>query len=173
MPVLIAILAAVGAAIWYYVRSNPRDAIDTAGDLITTARNAPRRLAFRRQTKEHPVEGIDDPAIAIAGIAQAFIELDDLPTKELRDRLHVLLRSKLRLSEEEAQEIQVLARWLQEQCGGATPAVPRLARRLRKIDGEAHWDTLTDMLGDLAGDGLSSAQEAAIEDIRIAFRRRS
>lgn len=27
--------------------------------------NAPRKMAFRRQTREHPVEGIDDARLAL------------------------------------------------------------------------------------------------------------
>lgn len=151
--------------------SNPREAFDVAHDAATTLKNAPRRLAFRRQTKAHPVEGIDDARIAIAAIGQAFIELDELPTKEQRDRLHVLLRSRLRSEEEETQEMSVLGRWLLEQCNGAKPAVTRLGRRLYKIDGDKSWDLMQDILGELSGQNLSQSQIGAVEDLRLALRR--
>jgi len=171
MPIIILILTAAAGAIWWWVRNNPREALDAAGDLATTLKNAPRKLAFRQQTKAHPVEGIDDPRIAIYGLAQAFIELDDLPTKDQRRALHVSLRSKLRCSEEEAQEMEVLGRWLLGQCDGAAQAVPRLSRRLRKIDGDASWDLLQDVLMGLVEGTLSEAQTSAIDDIRLAFRK--
>lgn len=171
MPILMAILAAVGGAIWWYIRNNPRDALDTASDVVTTVRNAPRRLAFRKQTKSHPVEGIDDPRIAICAIAQSFIELDELPTAEQRKQLHLLMRTKLRCGEEEAQEMEVLGRWLVTQCNTAKEAVPRLGRRLRKIDDGTAWDLMQDVLSDLAGDALSPAQVDAIDDLRVAFKR--
>lgn len=170
MPILILVLTAIGGAIWWWVRSNPRDALHVADDVVTTVRNAPRKIAFRRQTKEHPVEGIDDPRIALCGIAQAFIELDDLPTKDQRQRLHVLLRSKLGASEDEAEEMEVLGRWLITQCDGATPAVSRLGRRLYKIDGDASWDLLQEVLMDLVAGDLSEAQAGAVEDLRHALR---
>lgn len=97
MPILIGILTLVGGAIWWWVRSNPRDALSIADDAVTIARNAPRKIAFRRQTKEHPVEGIDDPRLAVATIAQAFIGLSALPTKEDRAGLSLALRNVTRL----------------------------------------------------------------------------
>ena len=171
MPVLIAILLAVGGAIWLHVRSNPRGAAHIAGDLVTAARNAPRRPAFRRQTEAHPVEGIDDPAIAVAGIARASIELDDLPTRDPRDGPRVVLRSKLRLDEEEAAEAEVLARWPQERRGGAKAAVPRLARRPRQIDGDASRDLPTKIPGDPTGAALTGSPLPAVERLRVACRR--
>ncbi len=171
MPFIILILTTLGGALWWWARQNPRDALDMAADAATTVRNAPRKMAFRKQTNAHPVEGIDDPCIAICAIAQAFIELDDLPTKEQRDGLHILLRTKLRCSEDEAQEMEVLGRWLQGQCQSPEAAITRLARRLRKIDGDASWDLLQDMLGNLVEGELSQNQVSAIADIKRAFHR--
>jgi len=171
MPFAMLILTTLGAALWWWVRRNPGDAIDVAADVATTVRNAPRRLAFRKQTNAHPVEGIDDPRIAICALAQAFIELDQLPTQEQRDKLHLLLRTKLKCSEEEAQEMEVLGRWLQSQCNDAKSAIPRIARRMRKIDGDASWDQLQDILGALVDGELSSSQVSAIEDIKQAFHK--
>lgn len=171
MHILILILTALGGALWWWVRNNPREAIDAAGDLATTVQNAPRRLAFRRQTNAHPVEGIDDPRIAICAIAQAFLELDDLPTREQRQSLHLMLRKELRCSEEEAEEMEVLGRWLVEQSNGAQQAVPRLARRLYKIDGDASWDVMQDVLVGLVTGGLSHRQKQAVEDLRLAMRK--
>lgn len=171
MPIAILILTSLGAALWWWARQNPGDAIDVAADVATTVRNAPRKLAFRKQTNAHPVEGIDDPRIAICALAQAFIELDSLPTKEQRDKLHLLLRTKLKCSEEEAEEMEVLGRWLQGQCNDAKSAIPRIARRMRKIDGDASWDQLQEVLGALVEDELSSGQVSAIEDIRQAFHK--
>ncbi len=171
MPILIAILTAVGGAIWWWARMNPRDAIDTAADVATTVINAPRRIAFRRKAGLHPVEGIDDARIAICAIAQAFLEVDGLPTQEGRDQLHVLVRKKLRCSEEEAQEMAVLGRWLMTQCDGAIYAIPRLGKRLKKLDDGSAWDKLQDLLQPLIQGELSQDQINAIDDLRLVFRR--
>lgn len=173
MPILMLIVTALGGALWWWIRSNPRDAMHTASDVVSTVRNAPRRLAFRKQTTAHPVEGIDDARIAICGIAQSFIELDDLPTKEHRDKLHLLLRTKLQCTDAEAEEMEVLGRWLMTQCNGPKEAIPRLARRMTKIDGDASFDLLQEMLMDLIEGELSGAQTDAIGDIRLAFRKKA
>ena len=171
MPVLLAILAAIGGAIWWYIRSNPREAIGTAQDLTETLINAPRRIKFRRQTNAHPVEGIEDPRIALAAIGQSFIELDGLPTQEQRDQLHLSLRTQLGCDAEEAEEMEVVGRWLMSQCQGAAEAIPRLARRLKKLDDGRAWDELQTLLQALVGETMTSKQEAAIEDLRLAFRK--
>lgn len=171
MPIVMLILSVVGGAIWWWIKNNPREALGTAQDVATTLKNAPRKLAFRRQTNAHPVEGIDDSRIAIGAIAQAFVELDDLPTKEQRDLVHVMLRSKLRCDEEQAQEIEVLGRWLIEQCKGPSQAITRLSRRLFKIDGDASWEIIQDILSGLVSGELSPKQVDGIDDIRRALRK--
>jgi hypothetical protein len=169
MPIIILILTTVGGALFWWVRQNPDKAIYAAQDAVTIARNAPRKLAFRRQTNAHPVEGIDDPRIALCGLAQAFIELDDLPTVEQRTHLNTLLRTRLRCSVEEAEEMEVLGRWLVAQCKTPGAAVTRFARRLHKIDGDASWETLQDVLMNLAHGELSISQVDAIADMKRAF----
>ena len=171
MPILILILSVVGGALWFWVRNNPRDAFHAAQDAATVLKNAPRKLAFRKQTNSHPVEGIDDPRIAICAIAQSFIELDNLPTQEQRQRLHVNLRAKLRCSEDEAEEMEVLGRWLMTQCKGPEQAITRLGRRLFKIDADASWDTLQEFLGALIEGDLSSVQIDAIAELKRAMRK--
>ncbi|PTX57333.1 hypothetical protein C8N43_2000 [Litoreibacter ponti] len=172
MPVVLAILALVGGAIWWWIRNNPRDAISAAQDAVTVARNAPRKIAFRRQTKEHPVQGVDDPRLAVATIAQAFMGLDDLPTKEARQRLHTALRQHYQLSAEDGEEMDTLARFLIQQCQGETEAISRVGRRLHNIDGQNSWDDLTEMLKAASGDTLSERQREAIHDLRVALKIR-
>ncbi len=88
MPVILAILGAIGAALIYYIRT--RGPIDSGRDLIEAAhdvRLAARRFGFKRNASRHPAEDIDDPKVAIGGIAVAFLEMDDLPANV---EVHVL-----------------------------------------------------------------------------------
>lgn len=172
MHILIAILAAIGGAIWWWARANPRDALSVADDAITIARNAPRKIAFRRQTKEHPVEGIDDTRLAIATIALAFLHLDDLPTRDDLQRLTLVLRKSFRLSAEDAEGMEVLGKWLQTQCGGASETISRVGRRLYKFDGSKSWDALQDVLQQLVGDQVTSRQSDALADLRLILKIR-
>lgn len=170
MPIILLILSAVGGAIWWWVRSNPRDALGMAVDTATTLKNAPRRLAFRRQTNLHPVEAIDDPHVAIGAMAMSFVGLDALPTQEQYDRLHVQLRSHLRCSEDDAQELKAYGRWIIQQCGGEMDAFDRVARRLKKINGVQSLELLQDVLADVAPDGLADRQQEAVTDLSRIFR---
>ncbi|MEL7253043.1 MAG: hypothetical protein AAGL23_02640 [Pseudomonadota bacterium] len=171
MHILIGLVAAIGGLVWWWMRSNPHQTIDIASDVATTVRNAPRKLAFRKQANAHPVEGIDDERIAICAIAQSFIELDDLPTAEKRDALGELLRTELVCTRDDAHEMQVLGRWLMTECHGPQEAIPRLGKRLKKIDRGDAWDDLQNVLGPLSGDALSSKQISAAEDLKLIFRK--
>ena len=166
MPVILAILAAIGGAIWWYVRNNPREALDTAADVATTVANAPRRISFLRKTKGHPIDGIDDVPTAVCAIAQAFLELDTLPTAEQRQQLHLTIRKLYQMPKEEAEEIEVLGRWLMSQCHDPSDAITRLARKLGKIDAARGWSHLKRVLPELASGELSTAQTNAVETLR-------
>ncbi len=171
MPILITILMAIGGAIWWWVRRNPGDAFDMAQDAVTTARNAPRRFAFRKQTNIHPVEKVDDTHTLICAIAQAFVELDDLPTAEQRDKVTKLMSTKLGTRPKDATEIAVFGRWLVTQCTTPAQAVSRLGRRLFKIGGAQSWEPLQSVLMNLVGDDLTPSQVDAVNDLRVAFKR--
>lgn len=171
MAAILAILAAVGGSLFWWARSNPREALGVADDAMTIARNAPRKFAFRRQTRGHPVEGVDDPVLAIVTIGTAFQEIDDLPTKEDRQALNVAIRQIWRMTEEESEEVLSLARWLVAQCGGAQAAVDRVARRLQRLDGGDSWPLLESLLERLGQSGLSMPQIEARDALQRQLTR--
>lgn len=174
MPVLIA-LVGVALAVYFFVY-RARDASHIASDVLDMAndvRLAARRLGFRAQANVHPVESIEDPNVAVTAIALAFIELDDLPTQEQRGRLVAELEEEMDLSRTDAEEMQVLGRWLVAECGSATAAVSRLARKLHRLRGRDAFEPLLAVLdGVAAGGPLSDRQRDALDDIRRAFRVR-
>jgi hypothetical protein len=170
MPFLISLIAVVGVAYFWLYRA--RNAVDAAGDILDAANNvrlAARRFGFKRRTNRHPVDDIDEPNVAIAAIATAFIELDNLPTKEHRDRLAIQLQSTFNLDLAAGDEIMILARWLMNQCGGPTPTISRISRRLYKFDNVQSVTTLMTILKSLGGGTFSDSQRDALEDITRAF----
>lgn len=171
------IIALVGICIAGYVWFNrAQRAADVATDLIGAAqdvKNAARRFGFRRRANQHPVDGIDDPKLAVGALAVAFLELDDLPTAEARTRTDHALRKHLALDGEAAKEITILGRWFVEECQGPTPAFSRLAKKLKAIDGAAHFQPLMSILGDITdatGGTPSHRQSDALTELARIFR---
>ncbi|WP_298261573.1 hypothetical protein [uncultured Litoreibacter sp.] len=172
MPVILAILGAIGAAIYYYIRS--RGPINSGRDLIeaaTEVRLAARRFGFKRNANRHPAEDIDDPKVAIGGIAVAFLEMDSLPTQEARIAMTREMQSATHVTLEDAEELTILGRWLMNECGGPEQCVSRLSRKLYKLRGAEQLAPLMQVLGAIgaSGGGLSDRQRDALADIKLIF----
>lgn len=174
MPVLIALVGAA-VALWFFL-NRARSAGHIAADVLDMAndvRLAARRFGFRRQANVHPVESLDDAAVAITAAALAFLELDDLPTQEGRARLVAEVRAEFGLGDRDAEEMQVLGRWLVAECGSPSAAVSRLARKVYKLRGQDAFEPLLRVIQGVApAGGLSERQRDALEDVRLAFRIR-
>lgn len=171
MPFILALLSAAAVAYFWFNRA--RNAADLAGDLANAAndvRLAARRFGFRRRANIHPVESIEDPDVAVAALAAAFLELDDLPTAEQR----AALESGLALPQKDAAELTVLGHWFVGECGTPGQAVARISRKLFKLNGADSFEPLMDVLGAVAaaGNGLSYNQKDALEDVKRAFQIR-
>lgn len=173
MPIIVGLLSILAAAyFWSHRARNAKHIADDLVDMASDVRAAARRFGFTRRSNQHPVESIDDPNIAIAAIATAFIALDDLPTREQRDALNVQLRLQLRVDVAGAEELSVLGQWFVAECDGPDPAINRLARKLYKLDGAAAMEPLLTIIKHIvaAGTGtLSTRQKTAVEDLRRAF----
>jgi len=171
MPFILSFIALAGAAYFWFNRA--QNAKDAAVDLLDAAndvRLAARRFGFKRRTNVHPVDDIDDPSVAIATIATAFIELDDLPTQNQRDQQAVQLQYQLNQDPKSTEELMVLGRWLMMQCGRPDAAISRATRRLHKFDGVNSVEKLMTVLKNLAGEKLSGSQTDALSEITRAFR---
>lgn len=176
MPVVLAVVAAITGVLFFILRA--RNAADAAGELFDMAndvRLAARRFGFTRKTNIHPVESIEEPSIAIAGIASAFLELDDLPTADQRETLSGELSRTLDVSKADADELCILGRWMVSECGGADPAIARLSRKLYRLDAESFTPLLmvvSQTLSQSATGGLNQKQSEALDDVKRAFKIR-
>jgi hypothetical protein len=172
MPFLIAAVAALGVAYVWYVRM--RSAAEMTQELANVASDvmaAARRFGFRRRLNLHPVESVDDVNIAIGALTVAYIELDGLPTTEQRDAALRALQSHCFLDVSAAEEALILGRWLVSESQGPQMAVPRLARRLARLDRTESFEPLMAVLKDVAATkGMTSErQREALEEIARAF----
>ncbi|MFK7940855.1 MAG: hypothetical protein AB8B82_15850 [Roseovarius sp.] len=174
MPFIIAALGIALTVYFFVVRA--RNAGHMAGELVDMASDvkaAARRFGFKRRTNVHPVDTIEDPRLAIGAIATAFLEMDDLPTKNQRDALHRSLRQQFDLDAEAAQEITVLGHWFVSECGGAQPAIDRLSRKLVKLQGRDAFEPLLHVVNAMlsaGSDGLNDTQRQALDDVKRNFR---
>jgi hypothetical protein len=175
MPYIVALLGLIGAAYFWASRVRnagymAQDLADMAGDVMGAA----RRIGFRGRANVHPVESIDDPAIAIAALGTAFMELGGLPTQEQRDALSAALQRHARRSATDAEEEMILGRWLVSECKGAEAAIARLARRLCKLDRVGSFEPLMWVLNDVGvaarGGMLSEGQKDALAEIARTFK---
>lgn len=176
MPFIIALLGIIATA--YFWANRARNAGEMASNLVGMAgdvRAAARRFGFTRRANVHPVESIDNPNVAAAALASAFIALDDMPTQEHRAALNVSLRRVLQVDAATSEELMVLGQWLVNECHGAQPAMTRLAKKLYRLEGSSALTPLLDILGGVTPDdpdALSTHQREAIAELKTAFRVR-
>ena len=169
--VILGVISAIG--VWYWRLTMAREAAREIGNIAGDLINAPRRLGFRRRANAHPVEGVDDPKLAIAGISLAFLELGGLPAREDQYALAETLSRQLALPRDDADEMLILGRWLIGECQGPQPAITRLTKRLGKLDAGAFQQLLPilNAVGSRTG-GLNAAQRDALDEIARILKLR-
>ncbi|MCB1337198.1 MAG: hypothetical protein KDK10_07005 [Maritimibacter sp.] len=173
MPIVLALLGILtAAAFWIYRIRGAAQAAEELADVANDVRLAARRFGFKRRSGQNAIDSIDEPQVAVAAIAVAFLELDELPTRDQQIALGRGLQHELRVSLGDAEELMILGRWLMKECGSAEQAVTRLGRRLYKLDPKASFQPLMGVVKEVAsaGAGLSAKQNQALDDLRRAFR---
>ncbi|QPH54003.1 TerB family tellurite resistance protein [Pontivivens ytuae] len=144
MPILIMLLGAIGAAaIWYWRIKAAREMGGELLDAANDVRLAARRFGYRRKHNVHPGDSIDDPRIAATGLLIAIAESDGALTAAELEAVRLEIQRVFDIASEEADELIAVGRWVIGQCGGAQPALRRLAKRLRVLAG---GDVLPDLM---------------------------
>ena len=170
MHIVLGVIALVTTA--YFLVLRARNAAEMSHELLDMAddvRAAARRLGFRRNKAQHPMDAVEDPNTAAAAIAVSYLELDDLPTAEQRGNVLVALQSALEVDKSQAEELMVLGRWLMTQCNGPVPAITRAARNLYRMTG-GDPGPMMQILTAASTDPISDKQRDALGEIKRAFR---
>lgn len=173
MPALLAILGLILAAgMWAWRIRMAKQALDDvsgiAGDVIAAA----RRLGFRRRMNVHPVESVEEPALAVSALGIAFLDLASMPTAEQLDQLKKAIQNELAVSEVKADEMMIVGRWLVNECKTPQMAITRLAKRLFNLD-QAGFQPLLAVLSDMShasATAMSPRQRDALDEISRIFR---
>lgn len=176
MAYILGLLAlAAGALIWIQRARNAAEISHDVIDMAQTAMGAARRWGFRRKTNVHPVDAIDEPPLAIGGLATAYLELEGLPTAEAKEAMTGALRAGLDITQKDAEELVILGHWFVQECSGPVNATPRLARRLYKLtgpEGLAQVMPVISAISETGGGSLTDRQREALDEIKSAFRIR-
>ncbi len=174
MPFILGLIALAGAAyIWVIRARNAAEITHEISGVASDVMAAARRFGFRRRLNTHPVDSLDDPDIAVASAALAFLEMSGLPTTEQQNAMIVSLQSHLTMSHDKAQEALILGRWLIVECQGPVPAFARMAKRLYKLKGAGSFEPLLAVLHDIAKSGrtvLTEQQKDALADLTRLYR---
>jgi len=174
MHIIIGLLALAGAASFWLWRA--RNAAEMTGELLDAAndvRLAARRFGFKRKSKIHPVDSIEDARVAGAAIVAALVRQAGRVTPEQEDTWLVQMQSKFNVGKPEAKELSVLGDWLVGQCSTPSNAVPRISRRLAQLAGPAALPDMEEMIQAVFGaDGaaLPSAVEDGLTDLRARLK---
>ena len=160
---LAGIATVVGIWLW-----RAHTASRAAGELLETAddiRAALRRFGYRRKANVNPLDGIDDPRLAAAGILAAFAKMDGMVGREEIAAIARECGAAFHCETAEAEQIGAYGRWLVQQSANMDEAVRRLARNLEgKLD-EAEKDQLMEMIERVAsidGGSLSDGQRSSL-----------
>ncbi len=171
MPILIMLLGVVGAvAVWYWRMKAAREVGGELLDAANDVRLAARRFGYRRKHDVHPGDSIDDPRIAATGLLIAIAESDGALTAAELEAVRLEIQRVFDITAAEADELIAVGRWIVGQCGGAHPALRRLARRLRTLAGGEVLPDLMVMGAAVAGAGGDGPDaKEALDRIRQAI----
>jgi hypothetical protein len=176
MPILVALLGIIATAYIWALRANAaKDVLSDLGNMAGDVKAAARRFGFSRKLNLHPVESIEDPNIAAAAIADAFVALDDMPSKEQQAALKLSLGNVLQVGPKGAEELMILGHWMVNECGGPQPAIARITKKLYRLEGSDAITPLMQIIDGVTGEGaqsLSIHQSEAIDEIKQALRIR-
>ncbi|MCR8826412.1 hypothetical protein [Pseudosulfitobacter koreensis] len=166
MPITLGLIV-VGMIVYFVllrVRRGSRMVAEVI-DMPSDVRTAARRLGYKRRTDVHPVQGIDDPQLALGTLAVAYLSLGKAPTPAAP----ALLKHDIAQDAEQARSMVMLGRWLIRTCDGTQDAVTRVARRLRALDGGGSVQSLSALMQDGEEDE-TPAQTAARTEVEGILR---
>ena len=172
MPILLFLVTILGgAAVWAWRARGAAEAARGAVEMGRDVAGAARQWNFERRANVHPVDAVDDPALAKGALATALVELGGLPTAEDRAAPLRALQSRLEVSPSEAEELVTLGHRLGQQRGGPAVAVPRLARRPARIGGPGAADEMADLAETALRGAPSDAQADALGEMVLKLGR--
>jgi len=169
MHILLGILALLGiaVAVWFKFRATTaaaRGALDLAEDVAA----AFRRYGSQAKSTGNPLDSVDDPKVAGAGILAAIAAMDGDLRRPQIDALQAECRRMFGSTDTEATDLVAIGRWLVQQRG-PDEAIRKLSRQLRsRLDPAeaAHLLAAAETVAAIEGGSATEQQRLAMAQIR-------
>lgn len=169
MHIIAGLVALIGIAAFviYRIQSTSR-AASTAVDMADDVRAAFRRFGFANKAQANPLDTVDDPRAAGAGVLVALAAMDGDLSRAQLEKVESECRRLFECSEQDATDLTAIGRWLTQQRG-ADEAVRRLSRhlasRLDAAEGEAFLDA-AEAVSQVEGGTMGDSQQLAVAQLR-------
>ena len=170
---ILGIIIAVATAIFWVSRA-ARGAKDVV-DVANTLRNMPRRMRFKGKAGKRGVDLIDSPMeaatvlmVSVAKLSDYAHEHDGLISGASTSQIIATLKSYMKISAVEADELLTQMRWAVKDLAQPDTALAPMTNVLSKAINRAEADDLSDMLKKISQvDGEpNNAQQAFIDRMR-------
>ena len=144
MHILLGLLAVIAVAIFILYRIQRASRATTAViDMTDDVRAAIRRFGFTGLAQQDPLDALDDPRAAAAGVLTAIAALEGDLTREQTDAIQRECASLFGVDRPEAADLYAIGRWLVRQRG-PDEALRRLTPQLSaKLNTDEAQDLLT------------------------------
>lgn len=165
MHILLGLIAIIGGVVFWIWRIRnaatvAREVVDVADDV----RAAVRRFGYRRHADKHPLDAVEDPRLAVAGILAAIAKMDGDYTREQMTTIQSECARVFEATPKDAEDFASYGRWLAHQLSNPDEVVRRLARSLSGALGPEERAQFLDMVERVAaveGGGISDPQRLA------------
>ena len=163
--VAILMAAAAGLSLWIWRAQRMKEGAERAVEMADDVRAAVRRFGYKRRTDKSPLELVDDPRLAAAGVLIATARLDGDLSREQREAVEGACARTFQLDAGEAAEIVAYGRWLNQQ-GEAEEVARKLSRRLNElVEPPQRSEVLSLALGISAVEGgMASERQRSVLD---------
>lgn len=173
MGAFLGVLAVIGLVllVWWRFLDARRTSAGTPAGARDVRLNI-RRLMHGRSDAEHPVEAVDDPRLAAAGVVVAVATMDGPISQAEIGRLTRAAQDTFEISEREALDVLSFGRWIAGECATNAEAVRRLSKIVLRTAGPEAGPDLVRMIEDVAtagGSELGPEERDAIAIVRHDF----
>ena len=170
---ILGIIIAVATAIFWVSRA--ARGVNEMANAANTLRNMPRRMRFKNKAAKRGIDLIDNPMesatvlmVSVAKLSNYAIEHDGLISGASTSRIIATLKSYMKISAVEADELLTQMRWAVKGLAQPDTALAPMTSVLSKAISRAEADDLSDMLRKIShADGEpNNAQRVFIERVR-------